>query len=112
MDRMTCDVCDQEVSKGEDATWLDGIRTGENLSVLVNHAGHIKCSPSRAQYIIAPEFGLPVVDERPEYDKRLRDPSEVEELEREFTNAWYELQENIKEAQWCSVVSKITGCLR
>ena len=109
---MTCDVCDQEVSKGEDATWLDGIRTGENLSVLVNHARHIKCSPSSAQYIIAPEFGLPVVDERPEYDKRLRDPSEVEELEREFTNAWYELQENIKEAQWCSVVSKITGCLR
>jgi hypothetical protein len=51
---------------------------------------HIKCSPSRAQYIVNPDFE-PVVDYRPEYDKRRRNVFERSQSEIKYSNAWLEM---------------------
>lgn len=91
---MNCDKCGLEVERKEDATWLDCFRTGQQAAaIFLSSARHIRCSSSRAQYITAPEFGEPVVDERPSYDKRLRGPDEVKGLEESMTNAWNKLQQ-------------------
>lgn len=88
---MKCDKCGQEVSNWDDIIAMEAIIYGEPFGLFVFAARHIRCSPSRAQYIVHPDF-TQVVDDRPEYDKRLRDPGEVAELEAAWTAAWVEAQ--------------------
>jgi hypothetical protein len=52
---------------------------------------HIRCSPTRAQFIVHSDFP-PVVLEG-DFDKRQLDPTFVKEQERLFTRGWQRLRE-------------------
>lgn len=52
---------------------------------------HIRCNPAIAQYIVHESFPA-VLDERPEFDKRRRDPAEVVAREDLVTRAWLRQQ--------------------
>jgi hypothetical protein len=93
----TCDKCGESVQSNEDVTWLEAIAK-KNNSVLLNHARHILCSPSRAQYIVHDDYEKSH-DYREDYDKRLKPKETVERLEKLWTDAWVELQ---VEANWVS----------
>lgn len=90
---MNCDKCGHPVAQHEDATWLDAIANDNPVVVLFSQARHIRCSPSRAQFIVHPAFE-PVVDDRPEYDKRLLAPKDAHHLEAHYTQAWIQLQQH------------------
>src|SRR5690349_5283066 len=89
---MNCDKCGKPVVKREDATWLN-VEAGymNGLGLLVYGNRHIRCSPSRAQYIVHPDFA-PVIDPRPEFDKTLVPEDERREMTRRYTDAWLRLQ--------------------
>lgn len=88
-----CDKCGKPVLHNEDATVLAAIAQRVPFLVLVYAPRHILCSPSRAQYIVHDGFP-PVVDDRPEYDKRLLPKKERELSEAAFTEAWIYMQED------------------
>jgi hypothetical protein len=91
-----CAKCGQPVLPQDDAVRMDMFRSSAHAATLfLAPAVHIRCSPSRAQYIIAPEFGEPVVDDRPQYDKRLRHEHERAEREAETTSCWWQLQNHV-----------------
>ena len=90
-----CDVCNLEVNPKEDATFLDAIFSGVNLTIFLNTARHIRCSPSRVQYIVHPDFGEKVVDDRESYDKRKKPAEIVRDHELKMTGAWCLLQSPI-----------------
>ena len=95
---MKCDKCELPVDRKDDASILESIRRKSlaalNWTVLVSQPRHIRCSPSRAQYIVHEDFP-PCVDERPEYDKYLRYEESLRvEAEKAWTNAWIELQKD------------------
>lgn len=100
---MTCDKCKQEMSPREDAVRISAIAWNEPMTLLFAGARHIRCSPSRAQHIVHPDFE-PVVDDRPAFDKRLWDDPENhvykkhgagyrEECEQRYTDAWIQVQD-------------------
>jgi len=89
---MNCDKCNKPVSKVESALLLSYVaHGGDPLAFMAYSDRHITCSPSRAQYIVHPDFE-PVVDHRAEYDKRLRSPESRFEKEKLYTSAWTEIQ--------------------
>jgi len=89
---MNCDKCHKPVAKAESAFLLSYVAHGGNpITFIAYNDRHITCSPSRAQYIVHPSF-MPVVDIRPDYDKRLRDPQSRFNREQEYTTAWIEIQ--------------------
>lgn len=94
----TCDKCGESVQSNEDVTWLEAIAKKDN-SILLYHARHINCSPSRAQYIIHDDFEPYGYDYRKEYNKRNQPKETVERLEKMWTDAWVQLQ---VEANWVS----------
>lgn len=85
----TCDKCGKIVTKKESALWLAIAGGMHPIALLVHTDRHIICSPSRAQFII----GLDVVDDRPEYDKRLMSIPDRVKSENFWTNAYNKLQE-------------------
>lgn len=86
-----CDKCELPVLPYEDATIFDALLY--NLpAMIMSRPRHILCSPSRAQYIL----DLNVVETRPEYDKRLKDPIYVQENEKLYTEIYHELQKKYK----------------
>jgi len=108
---MTCDKCGKEMSAREDAVRVAAIAWDEPETLLFAGARHIRCSPSRAQHIVHPDFE-PVVDDRLAFDKRLWDDPENhvykkrgagfrEECERRYTDAWVQLQDecDLEEAE-------------
>jgi hypothetical protein len=95
---MKCDKCDQEVHPTEDMTIIAANANRCPASVFVSHARHIRCSPSRAQFIVHPDFE-PVVDDRSEYDKRLMDETERQELEKKWTAAWRLTRQQFKDQE-------------
>lgn len=84
-----CDKCGMPVARKDSALWL-AVTAGEVKApgLFVFDERHIRCSPSRAQYI--PSFN--VVDDRPEYDKRLLQPAERLAREALWTAAFNQLQ--------------------
>ena len=106
---MTCDKCKKEMTAREDAVRISAIAWNEPMTLLFAGARHIRCSPSRAQHIVLPDFE-PVVDERPLFDKRLWDDPESrvyqergsgyrKECERRYTDAWVQLQDECDEEE-------------
>ena len=83
---MNCDKCGKEVEPKDDAVLIYAALTGNLFDVLAE-ARHIRCSPSRAQYIVHEDFPE-VVDNRPQHDKRLKDPKDVKADELLWTQAW------------------------
>ena len=77
-----------------------GMETGELDKSVIHrwliYDKHIKCSPSRAQRIIHPDFP-PVIDSRPQFDMRRGDNVWTNEMREKwikvYTEAWVKLQE-------------------
>lgn len=92
-----CDKCNKEVTPGSDACTIDEIAwdtphaRGGWPAHMFSLRRCIRCSPSRAQHIVHPDFE-PVVDDRPEYDKRLMPKEERDTREKQMTQAWVEAQ--------------------
>jgi len=94
-----CEVCGEVIRGKWDSQVYLGMETGEldksGIHRWLIYDKHIKCSPSRAQRIIHPDFP-PVVDNRPQFDWRRGDNSWTNERREEFrelyTNAWVALQ--------------------
>jgi hypothetical protein len=104
---MECYQCKKEVHSWNDATILHAIAWNEPLFILLKQAKCLRCSPSRSQHIIHPQFE-PVVDDRPEFDKRLwndpegrtykeHGPTFIEECTMRYTGAWVVMQEKYKD---------------
>ena len=87
----TCDKCGESVQASEDVTWLEAIAK-KNASIMLHHARHILCSPSRAQYIVHDDYDAYGHDYREDYDKRLKPKETVDRLEKMWTDAWVQLQ--------------------
>lgn len=93
---MNCDKCGKPVAHNEDATILVAIAM-DCPTFALNYPRHIRCSPSHAQYIVHPDFPE-IVDNRPEFDKRLLPEKERKVKEEKVTQAWLGLR-NAKE-EW------------
>lgn len=88
---MNCDKCGKPVHPKDDSVLMEHHITGNDFILAVGGARHIKCSPSRAQYVIVD--GKPLaVDNRPEYDKLNRDAGLVYEQECLWTSAYKFIQ--------------------
>ena len=85
-----CDKCNDEVRLAEDVTDLEAVVSGSGFAVFAHRARHIRCSPSRAQYVVHPEFP-PVVDDREAFDKRTLPEEVVSKREALYTSAWLRL---------------------
>ena len=90
-----CDKCGQVVEKWEDATLFAAIYNDSPATPFISGKRHIRCSPSRAQFIVHPYFP-PVVDTRPAFDKQYLNPVLRAELEEKYTKAWTKLQEEYR----------------
>ena len=86
-----CDKCNKEVTPGNDACTLDEIAWNDPHGHMFSRRRCIRCSPSRAQHIVHPDFE-PVVDDRPEFDKRLMPKEERDRREKQMTEAWVKAQ--------------------
>ena len=88
-----CDVCGEDVCGLTESDlylrYVIGMLDPEVLHT--SKERHIRCNPVLAQFIVADDFE-PVVVEG-EFDKRLLDPSFVEERERLASQGWQRLQE-------------------
>ena len=69
MPNETCDKCDCEVTTQNCSITMHCIAWDEPYFGLLAHRRCIRCSPSRAQHIVHPDFE-PVTDDRPQFDKR------------------------------------------
>ena len=91
MSKETCDKCDCEVTVQNCSITMHCIAWDEPYAGLLSRRRCIRCSPSRAQHIVHPDFE-PVVDDRPQFDKRNPEvfPSEEKrmEWEKRWTAAW------------------------
>ena len=102
---MECDKCKKEVDPRDDAVRISAIAWNEPETLIFGGARHIKCSPSRAQHIVHPDFP-PVFDDRYAFDKRQwtdpdhpvyerRGPDFGKECEERYTKAWVQLQDEV-----------------
>ena len=88
-----CDVCGGDVEHIWESDlylrYVIGLLDPETLHT--TRERHIRCSPTRAQFIVDPDFP-PVVVEG-DFDKRHLDPAFVREQERLLTRGWKRLKE-------------------
>jgi hypothetical protein len=88
-----CDVCGRDVAELTDSDlylrYIIGLLDPEVLHTTSER--HIRCNPTLAQYIVADDFELVVV-EGP-FDKRQLDQSYVRDRERLTTRGWKRLKE-------------------
>jgi len=91
-----CDVCGQDVAEIIDSDlylrYVVGMLDPETLHTTPER--HIRCNPALAQYIVADDFELVVVDGP--FDKRALDPAFVREQEALFTRGWRRLREVVE----------------
>ena len=95
-----CEVCDESIKGKWDSQVYLGMETGEldkgGINRWLIYDKHIKCSPSRAQRIIHPDFP-PVIDNRSQFDMRRGDNVWTNEMREKwikvYTEAWVKLQE-------------------
>lgn len=88
-----CDVCGGDVEHIWESDlylrYVIGLLDPETLHT--TRERHIRCSPTRAQFIVDPDFKLVVVEG--DFDKRQLDPVFVREQERLITRGWRRLKE-------------------
>ena len=95
-----CYECGELIEGKWDSQVYLGMETGEldksGIHRWLIYDKHIKCSPSRAQRIIHPDFP-PVIDSRPQFDMRRGDNVWTNEMREKwikvYTEAWVRLQE-------------------
>ena len=90
---MNCDMCGGIVSHKEDATILESLVYKRPITIFLASARHIRCSPSRAQYIVHEKFDA-IIDQRQAYDKRCLPAPMREAGETLWTKAWEKLQDD------------------
>ena len=92
-----CDKCGEPGDRAQDITMVEAMAFDEPITTYAYMARHIRCSPSRAQYILVEPYGIP--DARPQYDKRIHEKNgltvEVAERERQFTAGYRKLLESL-----------------
>jgi hypothetical protein len=88
-----CDICGQDVAELTDSDlyvrYIVGMLDPEVLHTTAER--HIRCNPTLAQYIVADDFELVMV-EGP-FDKRMLDSQYVREREQLITRGWRRLHE-------------------
>ena len=88
-----CDVCGGDVENIWDSDlylrYVIGQIDPETLHTTRKH--HIRCNPTRAQFIVAPDFEAVLIDGP--FDKRQLDASFVHEQEHLITRGWQRLKE-------------------
>ena len=93
MSKETCHRCDCEVTTSNCAMTMDSIAWDQPMAWNALFADRvcIRCSPSRAQHIVHPDFE-PVADDRQQFDKRNPDvfptKEKLDEWEKRWTLAW------------------------
>ena len=95
-----CHECGKLIEGKWDSQVYLGMETGEldksGIHRWLIYDKHIKCSPSRAQRIIHPDFP-PVIDNRSQFDMRRGDNVWTNEMREKwikvYTEAWVKLQE-------------------
>lgn len=78
-----CDKCNESVLAKDDVSLVEAAGEDSALAALIYLPRHIKCSPSRAQFIMCEGFGEP--DSRPQYDKRNMGVADRERQETRMT---------------------------
>ena len=90
-----CAGCGKPIEGAWDSQIELGVETGEIADKASNrlfiYDKHIRCSPSRAQRIVHPDFP-PVVEEREAFDQRLWPEDRREKFRVLYTEAWVRLQ--------------------
>ena len=88
-----CITCGEHIAEYDSSVEL-AVLTGEldSKSRILVRDKCIKCSPSRAQRIIHPQYAQ-VFDDRPTYDMRLWDEGKRSKWVKIYTDAWVKLQE-------------------
>ena len=90
-----CAGCGKPIEGAWDSQIELGVETGELKNTDANrlfiYDKHIRCSPSRAQRIVHPDFP-PVVEEREAFDQRLWPEDRREKFRVLYTEAWVRLQ--------------------
>jgi hypothetical protein len=88
-----CDVCGSDVEHIWESDlylrYVIGLLDPETLHT--TRERHIRCNPTRAQFIVDPDFPPVAVDG--DFDKRQLDPVFVREQERLLTRGWKRLKE-------------------
>jgi hypothetical protein len=87
MAKETCDKCDCEVTVQNCSITMHCIAWDEPYAGLLSRRRCIRCSPSRAQHIVHPDFE-PVVDDRSQFDKRNPEVFPTEEKRMEWEKRW------------------------
>ena len=94
-DPTDCAGCGKPIEGAWDSQIELGVETGEIADKASNrlfiYDKHIRCSPSRAQRIVHPDFP-PVVDDREGFDQRLWPEDRREKFRVLYTEAWVRLQ--------------------
>lgn len=101
MGLLDCNVCEKEVKPYNSAVHLEAEVMKQAVLVFLSSPRHIRCSPSRAQYIVHPQFQPPVIDNRAQFDKLLLAPEERQRIETAVTNAWLVLTGQDKRSEEC-----------
>ena len=92
-----CDRCGREVKSKEDTMHLHAvIKDDPMLTFYQTKKRHIRCSPSTAQYIVHANFE-PIKDDRVQYTKYQHPEERRKKIERQYTEAWLELQKHVEE---------------
>ena len=90
-----CAECGKPIEGAWESQVELGVETGELKNTDANrlfiYDKHIRCSPSRAQRIVHPDFP-PVVEEREAFDQRLWPEDRREKFRVLYTEAWVRLQ--------------------
>jgi len=94
-----CEVCGKPIKGEWESQIAFGIETGELKDTAYSryciYDKHIRCSPSRAQRIVHPQFP-PVIDERPKLDWRrddgVWDDAMRVKYKKLYTDSWVRLQ--------------------
>jgi len=92
---MKCDKCGKEVHPRDDMSWVKAKLHNQPAIVLFIGARHLRCSPSRSQYIVHEDFDS-IVDDRPEYDKKNLPEEQRTEYEKTWTDAWVAHRDEVK----------------
>ncbi len=104
MEKDKCHICGEPIKGKWDSQVELGLETGElkegGMHRWLIYDKHIKCSPSRAQRIVHPQYPK-IVDDREVFDIRLWDEEKRSKWISIYTSAWVRLQEKYNPTWAC-----------
>ena len=97
MKPVVCYVCHQPVEMKDNAVFIEALLTGDMDMIGDTDPQHVRCTPSRAQYVTDPAFGEPVVCEGGQ-DKRRLSATIRQAREVQYTAVWQKVQAMAQDA--------------